>query len=146
MNQLENQQKENATTKQRILDINLSDGDYRKIAERAAIAEMSVEELIASFIGDLVDGTYSNGSDERMYAQHWYERCGFGDFYRNSFLHYLIDEYAVEEFVESWNSAEFKIVEEYWDQYLKWSTTEKHDKEKEILAVLDWHAKYITQK
>lgn len=201
MNQLENQQKEIATIKPRTLDIRLSDADYKRIAEKAAIAEMSMEELLASFIGDLVDGTYSNGSDERMYAQNWYERCGFGDFYRNSFLHYLIDEYAVEDFVESWDSAEdykeeaeyakkeiteptidwknivdsndnqvyatkeayieelqneleefnnlyqeeLKVIEEYWNQYLKWSTTETHDKEKEIQAVLDWHAKYTTE-
>lgn len=201
MNRLENQQKEIETIKPRTFDIRLSDADYRRIAEKAAIAEMNVEELLASFIGDLVDGTYSNGSDERMYAQNWYERCGFGDFYRNSFLHYLIDEYAVEDFVESWDSAEdykeeaayskkeieeptidwknivdsndnqvyatkeayieelqneleefnnlyqeeLKVIEEYWNQYLKWSTTETHDKEKEIQAVLDWHAKYTTE-
>ena len=201
MNRLENQQKEIETIKPRTFDIRLSDADYRRIAEKAAIAEMSVEELLASFIGDLVNGTYSNGSDERMYAQNWYDRCGFGDFYRNSFLHYLIDEYAVEDFVESWDSAEdykeeadyakkeieeptidwknivdsndnqvyatkeayieelqneleefnnlyqeeIKVIEEYWNQYLKWSTTETHDKEKEIQAVLDWHAKYTTE-
>lgn len=201
MNRLKNQQKEIATIKPRTLDIHLSDADYRRIAEKAAIAEMDVEELLASFIGDLVDGTYSNGSDERMHAQNWYERCGFGDFYRNTFLHYLVEVYAVEEFVEAWDNAEsykedaadtekeikeptvdwknivdsndnqvyttkeayleelqaeleefnnlyqgeIQIVEEHWENYLKWSTTETHDKEKEIQAVLNWHAKYTTE-
>ena len=40
----------------------------------------TIGELIENFVGDLVDGTYSNGSDERMYAQQWFERCWFGIF------------------------------------------------------------------
>ena len=61
----------------RALTLNLSDADAERIALYAAKGGMTVAQLLESFIGDLVDGTYSNGSDERDYAEQWYERCGF---------------------------------------------------------------------
>lgn len=103
----EQQQKEIDTIKPRALDLKLSDTDYQKIAEKAAVAEMTVSELLESFIGDLVNGTYSNGSDERDRANSWYERCGF-DFCNNfSFLHYLISEYVLDDFVDAWLDFDF---------------------------------------
>ena len=33
----------------------------------------TIGELIENFAGDLVGGTYSNGSDERDYADQWFE-------------------------------------------------------------------------
>jgi hypothetical protein len=192
------QEKEIATIKPRTFEIRLSDADYQRIAEKAAIAEMSVEELLESFIGDLVNGTYTNGSDERMHANDWYERCGYGCFEKSTFLHYLINEYSVNEFVDAWDSAEdykedadntekeienpmadwknfidsngnqvyaskesylselqeelkemqdyykseMETVEEYWNNFLTWTDSKNPDKDKEIKAVLYWHAKY----
>lgn len=73
----EQQQQEIATIKERTIKLKLSDADVDRLAMKAAEAGMTMEELLVSFIGDLVCGTYSNGSDERMYAEAWYERCGF---------------------------------------------------------------------
>ena len=102
----EQQQKEIATIKPREMQLKLSDADVRRLAEIAARAELSVEELLESFIGDLVDGTYSNGSDERERAHSWYERCGY-DYYNNySFLHYLVEECEIEDFVDAWENAQ----------------------------------------
>lgn len=98
----EQQQKEIATIKPRTLELKLSDADYRRIAEKAATAEMTVEELLEGFIGDLVCGTYSHGSDERDLADQWFERCGFSFYNNDSFLHYLISEYALDDFVDAW--------------------------------------------
>ena len=50
----------------------------------------TIGELIENFVGDLVDGTYSNGSDERMYAQQWFERCWFGIFPEPTLLNHLL--------------------------------------------------------
>lgn len=71
------QQKEIATIRERTFKLNLSDADVNRLALKAAEAGMTMEQLLVSFIGDLVDGTYSNGSDERDYAEAWYDRCGF---------------------------------------------------------------------
>lgn len=91
MNERERQEQEIATIKEREVKINLSAADMRRLWKKAGSVGMTAGELLASFIGDLVCGTYSNGSDERMYAQQWFERCGFGMFPENTFLRYLIE-------------------------------------------------------
>ena len=76
----ERQQKEIATIKPRTFLVDLSDADVDRLAREAANAGMTMADLLKNFIGDLVDGTYSNGSDERMCAEAWYDRCGFSHF------------------------------------------------------------------
>ena len=73
----EEQKKEIDTIKERTFQIRLSDADVKRIFDQAGKVNLSPEELLENFIGDLVDGTYSNGSDERMLAHEWFERCGF---------------------------------------------------------------------
>lgn len=61
----------------RMYEIRLSDADVERLARKALSYNLSVAELLENFIGDLVGGTYTNGSDERMYAERWAERCWF---------------------------------------------------------------------
>ena len=82
--------KQSETIQSRQLEIKLSEEDVRKITEKAGAHGLTVAELIEHFIGDLVYGTYTNGSDERMYANDWFERCGFGRF-SDTFLQYLFE-------------------------------------------------------
>ena len=58
----EEQKKEIDTIKERTFQIRLSDADVKRIFEQAGKVNLSPEELLENFIGDLVDGTYSNGS------------------------------------------------------------------------------------
>ena len=71
------QQEEIKTIKPRTYNLKLSDADYQRLSEKAGSCNMTAEELLENFIGDLVYGTYTNGSDERMYANEWFDRCGF---------------------------------------------------------------------
>ena len=73
----ESQKKEIETIKDRTLILKLSDADCDRILQKAAGCGLTVSELLASFIGDLVDGTFTNGSDERYLAEDWFNRCGF---------------------------------------------------------------------
>lgn len=91
MNERERQEQEIATIKEREVKINLSAADMRRLWKKAGSVGMTAGELLASFIGDLVCGTYTNGSDERMYAQQWFDRCGFSMFPEKTFLRYLIE-------------------------------------------------------
>ena len=73
----EDRKKEIETVKERTLVLKLSDADCDRILQKAASHGMTVSGLLESFIGDLVDGTFTNGSDERYLAEDWFNRCGF---------------------------------------------------------------------
>ena len=82
----ERQQKEIETIRERTFKISLSDADVERLALKAASGGLLPEELLENFIGDLVRGTYSNGSDERLYAEQWFERCWFSSYAPTSSL------------------------------------------------------------
>lgn len=118
MNYREQQQKEIATIKERTLKLNLSDADCERIAEKAGSVGMTVSELLENFIGDLVDGTYTNGSDERMHANEWFDRCGFGMFPEKTLLKELLDSgYNIDDFLTVYD--EMKLYEENPEEYKK---------------------------
>lgn len=86
------QEQEIATIKERNIKCKLSDADVDRITKMAGEVGLSVGELLEYFIGDLVGGTYSNGSDERDLVENWFERCWFGMFPENTLLRYFLDE------------------------------------------------------
>lgn len=71
MRDYSSQKNEIETIKPRTITVNLSDADVKRLAEKSGEGGLTISELLENFIGDLVDGTYSNGSDERMYAEQW---------------------------------------------------------------------------
>lgn len=85
------QKKEIETIKPREYSLKLSDADVLRIAKTAGAYDMTVSELLENFIGDLVNGTYTNGSDERMCAKQWAERCWFSHDPDKSLVKYLCD-------------------------------------------------------
>ena len=86
MRDYSSQREEIETIKPRTITVNLSDADVRRLAEKSGEGGLTISELLENFIGDLVDGTYSNGSDERMYA----EQCWFAMFSDDTFLKFLL--------------------------------------------------------
>ena len=68
------QKKEIETIKKRKITVKVSDADYEKLVIICALHGLTVGELIENFIDDLVDGTYSNGADEKMYIKQWFNR------------------------------------------------------------------------
>ena len=100
------QEKEIGSIKGRTLVLQLSDADVTRLCEKAASVGLTAEKLLESFIGDLVNGTYSNGSDERMYAEQWLRRCGFEMSSEYTFLRHLINWGLMESFLESHDSIQ----------------------------------------
>lgn len=146
-------QEEINTIRSRKIEINLSDADVKRVSKKAAKHGLTVEELIENFIGDLVDGTNNNGSDERMYANEWFERCWFGTLpEENTFLVYLLEYGNIEFVVEAWQDIEYnkedlsdealddcqKIIDQYWEDYMQRS------KEKEC-GVFDEEMKKVLE-
>lgn len=97
----EQQKKEIASIKKRQIVLKLSDADVDRLFEKAVDAGMFPEELLENFIGDLVGGTYSNGSDERDLAEKWFDRCGFSMMKEYDFCAYLRENGLWEEAVET---------------------------------------------
>lgn len=79
------------TIKPREITINLSDADVERLFAKAYSNGLTPSELIECFLGDLLDGTYSNGSDERMLADEYFERCGYGMGAEHTFLRWALD-------------------------------------------------------
>jgi len=98
--------KEIETIKERTIEIKLSDADVQRLWEKSGSVGITVAELLENFIGDLVDGTYSNGSDEGDLANEWFDRCGFGMFPEDTFLSYLIQHENIEDFMDLFNDIE----------------------------------------
>lgn len=97
------QQNERNTIKKREFVLELSNADVERICDKAAIVGLSPEKLLEAFIGDLVDGTYAHGSDERMYANQWYDRCGFTYLAEKNLVTYLAREDEADYFFEKYD-------------------------------------------
>lgn len=150
------QMEEIATIKERTITLKLSDADCDRLLKKAGGSGLTVAELLQNFIGDLVDGTYTNGSDERMYAQDWFDRCGFG-YGQKTLLGYLLEEgINLSDFVSTYeenemykrhpeefdeNEYDMEPGEKFWFQedlesYLEyWKPDGEPDMEKELAAV-----------
>ncbi len=150
----EEAKKEAETVAPRTFTVNLSDADVKRLYKKAAEASLTPEELFENFVGDLVDGTYSNGSDERMCAEEWYNRCWFSFNYFGSFLAYLVRECEYEDFINSFETAEEsaeELLEMNIDDFVnKESYDEEHDffslrledANKEIKEIFDGYCEY----
>ena len=100
------QREEIETIKPRTITVNLSDADVRRLAEKSGEGGLTISELLENFIGDLVDGTYSNGSDERMYAEQWYQRCWFAMFSDDTFLKFLLLWGDLDDYIDLMDELE----------------------------------------
>ena len=93
----EEQKKEIETIRERKITVKLSDADCDQLARKCGEHGLTIGELIENFVGDLVGGTYSNGSDERDYADQWFERCWFGMFPEPTLLNHLLQWWKKQE-------------------------------------------------
>lgn len=83
------------------INLNLEANDLGNLSNMAAVRGIKVSELLENFVNDLVYGTYTNGSDERLHANEWFDRCGFDNCNRNTFLQYLYNENILKEFIDN---------------------------------------------
>lgn len=95
------QELETQTIKARPLMLNLSDKEVGYLFLKAASVGLTVEELLENFIHDLIGGTFSNGSDERMLAESWFDRCQFG-LVGQTFLQHLVETDKLDEVWDKW--------------------------------------------
>jgi len=149
------QSKEIETIRKRTIELELSDADVKRLTELAGSHGLTVGKLLENFIGDLVCGTYSNGSDERDLAEQWFERCWFGMFPDMTFLHYLIELGRLDEVIEAYDDmidseesikntqkelASGVIVDRGGETYT-WQDIVKRDNSPYYASLEEWEAK-----
>lgn len=161
MTRYEKQKKEIETIKARTFNIELSEADVKRLFVKAGEVGLTPEELIKYFIGDLVDGTYSNGSDERMYAENWFDRCWFSIDPENSLIRFMLwEDYSISDFIDLCNEKEYfethpdeenedieNILTDYNEvihDYIEWlgNSSDKYDIETEIKKMRIWFEQY----
>lgn len=84
------QQREIETIRERNITVKLSNADCEKLIKKCGQFGLTPGELIENFISDLIDGTCSNGSDERYLVNQWFDRCWFSYEPQDSLLQHLL--------------------------------------------------------
>ena len=79
-----------ATPSERKISVKLTSRTVTAFLEKCYQDGTTPEEVLEGFINDLVDGDATRGSDERMYAQQYYERCGYDVFAEKTFCSFLL--------------------------------------------------------
>lgn len=82
--------------------LQLAADDCQRLAMKAAGCGLTISELLENFVNDLVCGADTNGSDERMYAEQWFERCWFSYQPEETLLRHLIEWGCIEEFLDNY--------------------------------------------
>lgn len=140
MNYHENQQQEINTIKPRTITINLSDADISRLYEKTGSVGLTPAALLESFIGDLVDGTYSNGSDEREYANAWFNRCGFADQSPDTFLRYMLGIEELDILLST--LADVDAIKEEIEDILADDSVSTAERQEAVVPLVQIHGEY----
>ena len=110
------EQKEIKTIRERNITVKLSNADCEKLIKKCGKFGLTPGELIENFISDLIDGTYSNGSDERYlinqkeYLKDHPEEADEESIFIDEDIAYFEDE--LKNMRTSWKPKKLKMDEE----------------------------------
>ena len=135
----EEQKKEIETIRERKITVKLSDADCDRLARKCGKHGLTIGELIENFVGDLVGGTYSNGSDEwKDIVYHKYN----DDFtsYECVPCYNSVDEYIAseKEDLESYKADLEEALEELKDMRADWKPEKEPNMNEEIELIKKW--------
>lgn len=108
-------------TRKRAFSLELTDKETAAFIEQCYRDGTTPAEVLEGFICDLTGVERTRGSDERMYATQYYERCGYGYFFPDdsrTFTQWLLYDYSLEAVAEA--LEDIKIFEEelfYWKDH-----------------------------
>ena len=87
--------------KQRTFTVELTDSTMTDFFNKCYQDGTTPAEVLEGFINDLVCGSHTRGSDERMYAEQYYDRCCYGMFAEDTFCRFLLIDYRMDELREA---------------------------------------------
>ena len=89
---------------ERHITLKLYGDEMEALCSKAARRGLIVAELLENFIADLIDGVQTNGSDERMYARKWFERCWSEMEFGTSFFAFVSEWGGIDEVLKLWEN------------------------------------------
>lgn len=163
---MESLNNEDQRIRERNITVKLSDKDCDSLLRKCGEYGLTVGELIENFIGDLIGGERSNGSDEEMYADQWFDRCWFAMCPEPTLLSYLLFlGYDPGEYLDTLDNIENAVKEKehlaehpeeadeeaqyldddirMWQEELEdmradWKPEKEPDMEKELAIIRKW--------
>lgn len=143
----------------RIVSIRLYQDEVEELCRKSGKVGLSIGELFENFVADLICGTHTNGSDERMYIEQWFDRCYFSIMPEETFLSYLLEMREIDRVLECWeilqelkeleepdcyDKEELEIqqntLEEYFQEYRTYTREPVEDQlEAAMEKVLEWN-------
>lgn len=144
---------------QRTISIRLYQDEVEELCRKSGKVGLSIGELFENFVADLICGTHTNGSDERMYIEQWFDRCYFSIMPEETFLSYLLEMREIDSVLECWeilqelknleepdcyDKEELEIqqntLEEYFQEYRTYTREPTEDQlEAAMEKVLEWN-------
>ena len=153
MKNYDNQQAEIQTIKPRTFTLELSDADVKRLYEKAYSNGITPAQLLEGYIGDLTDGTYSHGSDEREQADSYFNRCCYELMGDNTLLRWALRNYRLEEIADAletydYAAGDLKYIQEHPGETCDMHTLQtlqnaQNDAESELKTI---HEEYIACK
>ncbi len=143
----------------RTISIRLYQDEVEELCRKSGKVGLSIGELFENFVADLICGTHTNGSDERMYIEQWFDRCYFSIMPEETFLSYLLEMQEIDSVLECWeilqelkeleepdcyDKEELEIqqntLEEYFQEYRTYTREPTEDQlEAAMEKVLEWN-------
>lgn len=87
--------------KQRTFTVELTDSTMTDFFNKCYQDGTTPAEVLEGFINDLVCGSQTRGSDERMIAGQYYDRCCYGMFAVDTFCRFCLIDYRMDELREA---------------------------------------------
>lgn len=81
------------------VSLELHEENLKDILFKLAADDTNLTELLEGFINDLICGRGRHGSDECDRARAYYDRCSYGLWEEDTFLHYLLESGEMEYFL-----------------------------------------------
>lgn len=129
------QEREIKTIAPRTYTLKLSEADCNRLAVNAGKYGLTAEQLLEEFIGDLVCGTYHNGSDETSKADEWAERCWFALEPERTLIQFLCTDYPFSDIYSFFDEED---LEEIKEEYLEYSGKDEECWDEEFQKFKSW--------
>lgn len=113
---------------ERRFTVELTEDTFQRFIEQCYRDGTTPAEVLEGFINDLVCGSQTRGSDERMIAQQYYDRCCYGMLAEDTFCRFCLIDYRMDELREALEQKQYAAEDlAYYEEHPEEDTNGKED-------------------